>query len=381
MSDTTIEIREIAGRKGLEQFVKFPFELYKSSPNWVPPIIKEEIDNFDPEKNPAYREADAWFYMAFKNNTPVGRIAVIVNWPEVKELGKPKIRFGWFEAINDMAVAKKLFKKVAEKGRELGLEYAEGPAGFTNMDKAGMLLEGFDRPGSMSTYYNPPYYNTLMEDAGFTKEIDWKEYEIDVPKGVPPKVDKFAGLVMERFGLHLLKFKTNKELLPYADKIFDLMNKAYGSLQSFTPIKPYQVAHYKQKFLKFIHPDYIALIADKQGELVAFSVVMPSFTKALQKANGKLFPFGFYHLMRAMKKNDKATLLLIGVSPEYTGKGITAIIFKEVINLFNAKGVKVVETNPELETNNQVQALWKDYDPRLIKKWRTYRKELSKFEA
>lgn len=376
MREHTIEIREVSSRKGLEQFVKLPFELYRNSPNWVPPIIKEEVDNFDKDKNPAYQEADAWFYMAYKNGNPVGRIAVIVNWPEVKELGKPKIRFGWFEAINDEHVARSLFEKVYEKGKELNLEYVEGPAGFTNMDKAGMLLEGFDRPGSMSTYYNPAYYNTLVESLGFSKEIDWKEYEIDVPKGVPPKVDKFAGLIMKKFDLELIRFNSNKELLPHADRIFDLMNKTYSSLQSFTPIKPYQVEHYKEKFLKFIHPDYISLIQDKNGELVAFSVVMPSFTRALQKANGKLFPFGFYHLMKAMKKNDKATLLLIGVSPEYTGKGITAIIFKEVIELFTSKGIKVVETNPELETNNQVQALWKDYDPRLIKKWRTYKKSL-----
>ncbi|THD67819.1 GTP cyclohydrolase [Robertkochia marina] len=377
MSEQSVTVKEITSRKDLEKFVKFPFSLYKNSPYWVPPIIKEEVDNFDPEKNPAYQEADAWFYMAYKQGKPVGRIAVIVNWPEVKEMNKPKIRFGWFEAVNDAEVTSRLFQKVAEKGAELGLKYIEGPAGFTNMDKAGMLLEGFDRPGSMSTYYNPAYYNELLEKEGFTKEIDWKEYEIDVPKGIPDKVAKFSGLIMKKFGFKLLRFKSNKELLPQADRIFDLMNKTYSSLQSFTPIKPYQIAHYKEKFLKFIHPDYISLIEDKNGDLVAFSVVMPSFTEALQKANGKLFPFGFYHLMKAMKTNDKATLLLIGVHPDYTGKGVTAIIFKEVIELFNRKGIKVVETNPELETNNQIQALWKDYDPRLIKKWRTYRKELS----
>lgn len=377
MSAKAVTVKEITSRKDLEKFVKFPFSLYKNSPYWVPPIIKEEVDNFDPKKNPAYQEADAWFYMAYRQGKPVGRIAVIVNWPEVKEMNKPKIRFGWFEAVNDEEVTSSLFAKVEEKGRELGLTYMEGPAGFTNMDKAGMLLQGFDRPGSMSTYYNPAYYNDLLEKEGFTKEIDWKEYEIDVPQGIPDKVAKFSGLIMKKFGFRLLRFNSNKELLPQADRIFDLMNKTYSSLQSFTPIKPYQIAHYKEKFLKFIHPDYISLIEDKNGELVAFSVVMPSFTKALQKANGKLFPFGFYHLMKAMKTNDKATLLLIGVHPEYTGKGVTAIIFKEVIELFNRKGIKVVETNPELETNNQIQALWKDYDPTLIKKWRTYRKELT----
>lgn len=376
MNASVISIKEITTRKDLEKFVKFPFSLYKESPYWVPPIIKEEIDNFDRKKNPAFQEADAWFYMAYRGGEPVGRIAVIVNWPEVREMGKSKIRFGWFEAINDKEVAERLFEKVYEKGKELNLKFAEGPAGFTNMDKAGMLLQGFDRPGSMPTYYNPDYYNAMMQHLGFEKEIDWKEYEIAVPGEVPEKVNKFADLITKKLGLKILRFRSNKELLPQADRIFDLMNKTYSSLQSFTPIKPYQVEHYKQKFLKFIHPDYVSLIEDKNGELVAFSVVMPSFTKALQKANGKLFPFGFYHLMKAMKSNDKATLLLIGVHPELTGKGITAIIFREVIELFNNKGIKMVETNPELETNNQVQALWKDYNPQLIKKWRTYRKDL-----
>lgn len=374
--NNNIKIREITTRKGLEKFVKFPFELYRNSPYWIPPLIKEEVDNFDWTKNPSFREAEAWYYMAYRNSEAVGRIAVIVNWPEVKEQGKSKIRFGWFESVNDPEVARALFEKVDEKGKELGLEYIEGPAGFTNMDKAGMLLEGFDRIGSMATYYNPSYYNDLVQQLGFEKEIDWKEYEIDVPNGVPPKVDKFADLISQKLGLKLLHFNSTKELLPYADKIFDLMNRSYAHLQSFTPIKPYQVEHYKSKFLKFLHPDYINLIADAKGELIGFSVVMPSFAKALQKANGSLYPFGFWHLMKAMKKNDKATLLLIGISPEYTGKGVTAIIFRDVINLFRSKGIKVVETNPELETNNQVQALWKDYGPRLIKKWRTYRKTI-----
>ncbi|TRZ45356.1 GTP cyclohydrolase [Robertkochia solimangrovi] len=372
----SISIREVQSKNEMLEFVKFPFQLYKNSKQWVPPIIKEELENFDREKNPAYKEAEAWFYLATKNGKIAGRVAAIINWSEVKDLGKPKMRFGWFDCIDDEAVARALLDKVAEVGKTHNLEYIEGPAGFSNMDKAGMLIEGFDRIGSMPTNYNYAYYPKLMELAGFEKEVDWKEYGINVPKVIPDKIHKFSALLLQKFNLKVLRFKSNKELLPYADQIFDLMNRSYSSLESFTPIKPYQVEHYKNKFLKFIHPDFINLIADENNKIVAFSVIIPSFSLALQKANGKLFPFGFYHLLQAQRKNDKATMLLIGIDPEYLRKGLTAIIFKEVYDLFTRREITYVETNPELETNTQVQALWKDYDPQLIKKWRTFRKTI-----
>ncbi|MCX2681429.1 GNAT family N-acetyltransferase [Galbibacter sp. EGI 63066] len=371
-----IEIKQVTTKKQLQQFVKFPFRLYKNSENWVPPIIKEELANFDEDKNPAYKDADAYFFLAYKDNKIAGRVCAIINWNEVKNQGKSKLRFGWFDAIDDVDVTKALFDKVFEIGKQNRLEYVEGPAGFSNMDKAGMLIEGFDRIGSMPTNYNYPYYPKHIEQVGFKKEVDWKEFEIMVPLEVPEKLVKFSNLLTKKFKLKVIDLPNTKALLPYAKDIFDLMNRSYKHLESFTPIKPYQVEHYKDKYLKFLDPDFVNLIADENGELVGFSVIMPSFSKALQKAKGKLFPFGFYHLLKAQKKNAKATLLLIGVAPEYMRKGLTAIIFHKCYEVFVKRGITTLETNPELETNNQVQALWKDYNPQLIKKWRTYRKEL-----
>ncbi|MEH6706211.1 MULTISPECIES: GTP cyclohydrolase [Galbibacter] len=371
-----IEVKEVTTKKELEQFVKFPFSLYKKSKNWVPPIIKEELNNFDKDQNPAFKDARAWFLLAYKNNKIVGRVCAIINWNEVNNLGKNKLRFGWFDAIEDPEVTEALFNRVFAIGKENNLEYCEGPAGFSNMDKAGMLIEGFDRIGSMTTNYNYAYYPELMEKVGFSKEVDWKEYEIITPDKIYEKLAKFSNLIMQKYNLKLIDIPTTKSLLPHAEAIFDLMNRSHKDLESFVPIKPYQIEHYKNKYLKFLDPDYVNLIADENNNLVAFSVIMPSFSKALQKANGKLFPFGFYHLLKAQKKNDKATMLLIGVAPEYMRKGLTAIIFHKVNEVFVNKGIKIVETNPELETNNQVQALWKDYNPQLIKKWRTYKKIL-----
>lgn len=372
-----IEITQVHTKKQLKDFVKFQFSLYKTSENWVPPIISQELDNFDKSKNPAFKDADAWYFLAYKDQKIVGRVCVIVNWDEVKKQGNRKLRFGWFDCINDQDVCNKLLDKVVEISREHQLEYIEGPAGFSNMDKAGMLIEGFDRIGSMPTNYNYSYYPELIENYGFEKEVDWKEYEIIVPKQVPEKLSKFSSLIQKKYNLKILDIPNTKSLLPYAEKIFDLMNRSHKDLESFTPIKPYQVEHYKNKYLKFLDPDFVILIADQDNNLVGFSVIMPSFSKALQKANGKLFPFGFYHLLKAQKSGEKVTLLLIGVAPEFRQKGLTAIIFDQTYKTFLQKGTKVMETNPELETNNQVQSLWKDYNPKLIKKWRTYRKYLS----
>ncbi|XLS27557.1 GNAT family N-acetyltransferase [Flavobacteriaceae bacterium M23B6Z8] len=371
-----ITIKEVSTKKDLKTFIKFPFTLYKNSPYWVPPIIKDEKAIFDKEKNPVFKDAEAHLFLAYKNNEVVGRIAAIINWLEVRTLNKKKLRFGWYDVIDDLEVSKALFEKVTQIGRDKGLEFMDGPVGFSNMDKAGMLIMGFDRINNMTTLYNHPYYLEHMDAMDFKHGMQWKEYEIDVPKTVPEKVKKFAKLVLERYQLKLLSFKSTNEMVHYADDMFDLMNRSFKDLQSFVPIQQYQVDMYREKYLKFLHPDYITLIQDKEQKLVGFSVTMPSFARALQKANGKLFPLGFYHLLRAKNKNKFGNLFLIGVDPEYQGKGLTAVIFQKVIENYNKRGITLVETNPELEENQSVQAMWKNYDPRLIKRWRTYTKKL-----
>ncbi|MFL1895622.1 GTP cyclohydrolase [Aquimarina sp. 2-A2] len=371
-----ITIKEITSKGDLTTFVKFPFEVYKNSPYYVPPIIKEELDVLNPKKNPVFQNSEAKFFLAYKDNKVVGRVAAIINWIEVKEQKKSKVRFGWYDVIDDVDVTKALLDKVAMYGAENGLEYMEGPAGFSIMDKAGILIKGFEELNTMITWYNYPYYQKHMEQLGFEKAATWVEYRIQVPKKIKEKVIKFSNIIKERYELSLIKFNNSKEILGYADEMFDLLNKTYSGLQTFVPIQQYQIDMYKKKYLPYINPQYITCIADKTGKLIAFSIVMPSFSKALKKMNGKMYPLGFLHILKAQRKNNTAAFYLIGIDPEYQNKGVTALIFKEMNEVFLRNGIEVVETNPELEENKAIQALWNDYDHEQHKMRRTYRKSI-----
>lgn len=371
-----ITTQQISSKSDLKKFVTFPFTLYKDNKYWVPPLIKDEMETLDAAKNPVFKNAEAWYYLAYKNNDVVGRIAVILNHFEVNEQGKKKIRFGWLDMVDDIEVTKALLEKAYEKGREHQLEYAEGPVGFSNMEKAGILTMGFDEMNTMITWYHHPYYAQHLEQLGFEKQATWVEYRLKIPEAIFEKVAKFSRIIRERYKLSVIRFKDKKEILPYVDDMFGLLNKTYNTLQTFVPIQQYQMDYYKKKYFSFIHPDYICCIKDETGKLIAFSIVMPSFSKALKKANGKLFPFGWTHIMKAQKKNDTAAFYLIGIDPEYQGKGVTAIIFEEMQNLFNSKGIHTVETNPELKENTAVQLLWKDYSPVQHKERSTFKRDI-----
>lgn len=363
-------------KRQLKRFVTFPFKIYRNNRYWVPPLIKDEMATLNPKLNPVFRNSDAFYFLAYKDGGIAGRVAVIINHVEINELGKNKVRFGWFDVIDDVEVSRSLMKKVMEIGQQYGLEYAEGPVGFSNLEKAGILTDGFEERNTMITWYHHPYYAKHFEQLGFDKQATWVEYQIDAPDSIAPKVKKFSKLVKERYSLEVIRFKQKKDILPYVDAMFELLNNTYNSLQTFIPIKQYQIDYYKEKYFSFIHPDYITCIKDKNDRLIAFSVVMPSFSNALKKANGRLFPLGWYHVLRAQKKNDTAAFYLIGVDPMYQGKGVTAIIFEEMQDLFNKKGIKKIETNPELQENTAIQLLWKDYNPRKHKERSTFRKSL-----
>ncbi|HPF12502.1 MAG TPA: GNAT family N-acetyltransferase [Flavobacteriaceae bacterium] len=371
-----IEIVPVTTSQELKVFVEFPFQLYQKSPFWVPPLIKDEIETLDAKKNPVFQNATAHYFIAKKDGKLAGRVAVIINHVEVEELHKKKVRFGWFDAIDDLGVTKALMDQVFKIGREHQLEYAEGPVGFSNMEKAGILTKGFDEMNTMITWYHYPYYAEHFEKLGFEKQATWVEYRIKDPQEIKDKVRKFSKLVKERYGLSVIRFKNKKEILPYVDAMFGLLNNTYNTLQTFVPIQQYQIDYYKKKYFGFLTPDYITCIQDQSGKLIAFSVVMPSFSKALKKANGKLMPLGWYHIIKAQRKNDTAAFYLIGIDPEYQGKGVTAIIFEEMQELFKAKGIREVETNPELIENKAVQQLWKDYNPVQHKERSTFRKIL-----
>ena len=366
--------KEIHTREELNTFVEFPFTLYHDHPYWVPPIKKEELEVLDKTKNPVFKNAEAAFFLAYKNEKVVGRIAAMINWIEVDHLQKRKVRFGWFDTIDDVNVTKALLEAVRTFGHAHNMSFMEGPVGFSNLDKAGMLVEGYEEMNTMITHYNYPYYVEHMQQLGMEKLAQWVEYEIKISsfEDSPEKVRRFGEMILERYQLNVLHFTKTKQLLPYVEQMFVLLEETYNKLQTFVPVQPYQIQHYKEKYFRYIHPEYIKCVADKNGKLVAFVIIMPSFTKALKKANGKMFPWGIFHVLKAQYFNHRASFYLIGVHPEYQNKGVTAIIFNEIQKLFNKKGITVVETNPELEENDAIQNMWKNYEHRLHKKRATF---------
>ena len=371
-----ITIQEVTTNKQLLQFVKFPFKLYKECPYWVPPLTKDELETLDKTKNPVFKNADASYFLAYKKGSIVGRIAVILNHLEINEIGKKKVRFGWLDMIDDINVTKALLDKAYEIGAKQNLAYIEGPVGFSNMEKAGILTSGFEESNTMITWYQYPYYAAHFEQLGYSKQATWVEFKLTIPPVLVERVERFSSIIKKRYELSVIDFKSKKDIIPYVDQMFELLNKTYNTLQTFVPIQQYQIDYYKQKYFNFIQPDYISCIQDKQGKLIAFSIVMPSFSEALKKANGSLLPFGWYHLLQAQRKNNRASLYLIGIDPEYQGKGVTAIIFEQVQLLFNAKGIDKVETNPELIENTAIQQMWKDYNPVQHKERSTFKKNI-----
>lgn len=374
MSD--IKVKQVLNSSDLELFIKFPTELYKGNPYYVPPLINEEKSIWMKEENPALQYSEAAQFLAYKGENIVGRIAVMINHKEEKELGIRKVRFGWLDFINDIEVSKSLINTAIEYAKSKGISKIEGPMGFTNLDKAGMLTKGFDKLATMIGIYNFDYYPKHMEQLGLVKEKEWVEFEINFPDTLPDKVEKFSKLIAEKYELELVKFKAKKDILPLVDSMFKLLDDTYKNLSTYTPITEEQIKHYKEKYFKFIDKDYIVCIKDKSGCLISFAITMPSYSKALQKAKGKLFPFGWWHLLNAGKKNDRANFYLIGIHPQYQKRGVTAIIFKEIYETFKKKGVKFLETNPELEENASIQALWQDYNPINHKRRRTYSLEI-----
>ena len=369
-----IEVVEIKDKKEFEAFVEFPFRLYKNHPYWVPQIKKEELEVINRDQNPVFKNADASFFLAYQNGKIVGRIAAMVNWIEVNTLDKHKARFGWYDVIDDIEVTKALLEAVKNFGKKHNLTFIEGPVGFSNLDRAGMLVDGFEEMNTMITNYNYPYYSKHMEDLGLNKLAQWVEYEIKITsfEDSPEKVKRFGDLILNRYNLNVLHFTKTSQIIPYVEEMFELLEETYNKLQTFVPVQPYQIKHYKEKYFRYIHPEFIKCVADQQGKLIAFVIIMPSFTKALKRANGKLFPFGIFHIIKALYFNHRASFYLIGVHPEYQNKGVTAIIFNEVQKLFNKKGITDVETNPELEENDSIQNMWKNYEHRLHKKRATY---------
>lgn len=372
-----LEIKEVtSSASGMRAFVKFPFSLYKGSPYWVPPIIADELESFDPSKNPVFEHAKARFFLAVDNGQIVGRVAAIINSYETQEQGLKKMRFGWFDFVDDPAVSKILLDKVAEIGRINLLEYMEGPMGFSNLDKVGVMTYGFDHIGTMITWYNHPYYIKHYEAYGMVVEKNYDESKFSFDNIKSDNFIRVEKMIKERYKLHSMNFTRTKDLMPYADEMFDLFNKSYAKLASFVAISEPQKEFFKKKYLNFINPEYIKFVANEAGKLVAFGIIMPSFSEALQKAQGRLFPFGFIHLLRAKAHAKVVNFYLIGVDPEYQNKGLHALIFSEFYKTVKAKGIHTFIRTPELSDNVAIHSIFKDFSPIVHTKRCTYKKML-----
>ena len=370
-----IQIREVNSSSELNAFIKFPFKHYADNENWVPPLIKDEKQYLS-KNNPALKNADLQLILAYYNGKVVGRAAAIINHLENESLGVKHARFGWLEFINKIDVSKALFKYLEDWATARGMTALKGPFGFTNFDKAGMLYEGFEHLGTISTIYNHNYYPKHLESLGYKKLFDWFEYKITVPKESPAQMAQLAKTLYEKYGLQDIPVNKKKEIQAILDDFFSLVEVTYVNNEGFVPFTQEQKEFYKKRFLPFINPAYTKFVADSEGKLIAFGIAMPSFSKALQKANGKLFPAGYFHIRNAKKHSKLAKLHLIGVHPDWQNKGIPAILMNDIIESFRKNNIKFAESSPELETNNKIHQLLSKYETELIKKRRVYTKEL-----
>lgn len=367
-----ISVVEVKSDNDLKKFIKFPMELYKNNKNYVPSLINDEKNIWSSKENPALAYSEAKQFLAYKDGKTVGRIAVMLNHKEAKDLESSKIRFGWLDFIDDEEVSRTLINVAINFAKEKKINKIEGPMGFTNLDKAGMLVMGFDKLATMIGLYNFPYYPKHLEKLGLVKEKEWVEFEMNYPTVLPEKIEKFSRLIAEKYKLKVIDFKNKSEILPLVEPMFKLLDETYKTLSTYTPISEEQIKTYREKYFPFIDKNYIVCVEDEHHELIAFAITMPSYSAALQKSKGKLFPFGWWHFLQAGKKNDRANFYLIGIHPMYQRRGVTSIIFKEIFVRFSKMGIKFAETNPELEENKSVQLLWQDYDIVNHKRRRTY---------
>ncbi len=375
-----IEIRPAQTKKEMKQFIRFNYELYKDNPYSVPDIYEDMVATFS-DKNPAMEFCDAVYYLAYRDGEIVGRVAGIINHKANKRWEQKMVRFGYIDFIDDMEVSKALISAVEKWGKEKGMDYIQGPLGFTDMDAEGMLIEGFEELGTNATIYNYPYYPKHIGALGFEKEADWVELLMTVPRetGVPERLERIAKIVIEKYGLQIKRYTSRSKLRKdYGKQIFEVINEAFKPLFGYSELNERQIDLYVNTYIPFIDLKLVSLITDANGKLICVGISMPSLSKALQKAKGKLFPFGWFHLLKALKwkKPDTLDLMLVGVLPEYQGKGINAVLFYDLLPNYISEGYKYVETNPELEVNNKVQSQWIYFERRQHKRRRCFKKKL-----
>ena len=374
-----ITIKKIPATVGeLKRYFKWRIDFYKGNPYFVPPLIMDDVNTLLPDKNPAFDFCEAQSFRAYRDDEPVGCITAIINSVVNERTSRRDVRFGFMDFVDDKEVVDALFDAVRHWGRERGMTGIIGPMGFTDMDHEGMLIEGFDQEGTMATIYNYPYYKDHMERMGFVKDADWIEFRMTVPEGIPEKYSRIADIVKRKYNLRCLHYDSRKKLRDdYGQALFELINESYDKLYGYSPLTQRQIDYYIGLYLGIIRLEGVSLIVDSDDKLVGVGISIPSFSKALQKSRGRLWPLGWYHLLRALKGHtDTVDLLLVAVKPEYQSKGVNALLFTDLIPTFIKDGYKYAESNPELELNDAVQKQWEYFEHRQHKRRRCWRADL-----
>jgi GNAT superfamily N-acetyltransferase len=377
-STSVSELVEVKNKRQLRQFIRFPFQLYKDHPCWVPPLFFDEWNTLHHSKNPAYRHCESRLFMVRKGREIVGRIAAIRNDRYIETWKKPYLRFGWIDFEDDLEVSSLLFGAVEQWAREQQLEAVHGPLGFTDLDPEGLLIEGFQEEGTLPMIYNHEYYIRHFEKAGFRKDIDWFQFEITVPQALEPKFDRLKKLVMERNELTIIAPRKKKELLPYAHSIFDVLNAAFAPLYGVVKLDKEQVDAYIRQYFGFVNPDFIKLVLNHDKEVIAFAVAIPRLSRVLRKYRGRLFPFGAFHLLHTLKHPGELVFYLVGVRPDYQNKGINAILMTELYQECIRYGIRTVQTCGELEDNSNIVSLMNNFPHRQHIRRRCYFKTVSR---
>lgn len=375
----SVEIVKVETMGQLKKFVRYNYELYKNNPYAVPELYEDAMNTLRRDRNAAFEFCEADYFLALRDGKVVGRVAAIINHRANERWGIKAARFGWVDFIDDAGVVDALFATVEQWARERGMTELQGPLGFTDLDREGMLVEGFDRLGTMATIYNFPYYPQHMERMGFEKDADWVEFLIKVPEKNWEKAERLSAIITRKYNLRVVQCKSRSELAKrYGKALFSLVNECYAPLYGFSPLSDRQVEQLIKQYLPAIDLRLVSLIVDGNDNLVGLGVTLASLSIALQKAKGRLFPFGWFHLAKALffSRPKRLDFLLVAIKPEYQSKGVMALLFNDLMPRYIAMGFEDVETNPELETNNKVQAQWESFEKEQHKRRRAYKKAL-----
>lgn len=371
-----MKIIPVKTKRQLKTFIRFPYGLYKNCSNWVPALEGDEFDTLDPRRNAAFEYCDAQCFLCIRDGRPVGRVAAIINRNANLKWKENIVRFGWLDFIEDEQVLRALIEAVADWGKARGCELVKGPLGFTDMDKEGLLVEGYENLSPFTCLYNFPYYGEMLERIGFTKDADWTQRWMEISPELP-SMFQFADLVESRYGLHVAQPRSTYELCrKYGLKIFHVCNEAFGNLFQFTPLSDRQINRYLKTYVPILDPRYVAVCLDRNDEPVGFAFCVPSLSKAVKRSGGKLFPFGFLRILHALRHNDTLEALMIGVLPEYQGKGAPVLLFKYIHENCIKAGITRMIMNPQLEDNFKVQTLFGEYDPKPFMRRRAYVKPI-----